>query len=274
MYNLLAINAKPVTIDFSMMGLLSLVFLFASTFAMISSIRWYLKTKDFKKIIIPLVISVVFLLISVLQLTSEGKNIFSTFHIIFFLGSLGVSFLLQTFRKTTSSLLIGIFLLFVIMVFLFLRSITAYTGETKIAEIFVSEKTSEGMTLHITPINQNDTPYPKIVKLKGERFGLVIYQVIFTDLAVFLGAKTRYAWLGITGFDSSFKQKSLILFPDFLNKKAIFEKIEKYELSLPFIESAQADIFTKIATENGFYEVFIENDGGTTIKKREKKVTK
>lgn len=272
MYNLLAVATKPVAIDFSMMGLLPLAFIFIAAFTLIFTIRWYVKTKNIKRIIVPLAISLILFTLAAIQISSEGKSILSTFYLLFILGSIGISALLQIFRKTASSLLTISLVAIIVLFFLFLRSITAYTGETKIAEIFVSEKDSEGITLQITPINQNDTPFPKIVKIKGERFGLIIYQVIFSDLAVFLGAKTRYAWLGITGFDSSFRQKSLLLFPDTLNKKAIFEKIEKYELSLPFIESAQADISTKIAVKNAVYEVFIENDGGTTIKKL--KITK
>lgn len=272
MYNLLAVAAKSVAIDFSMMGLLPLIFLFIASFTSVFTVRWYLKTKDFKRIIVPFSISLILFTLATVQIGSEGKNILSTFYLLFILGSIGASALLQIFRKTASSLLTISLVLIIVIFFLFLRSITAYTGETKIAEIFVSEKNEQGLTLHITPINQNDTPFPKIVKIKGERFGLIIYQVIFSDLAVFLGAKTRYAWLGITGFDSSFRQKSLLLFPDTLNKKAIFEKIERHELALPFIESAQADISTKIAVENTVYEVFIENDGGTTIKKSKTRV--
>jgi len=267
MYNLLSITTKPVSVDFSIMGLLPLVFIAVASFTLIFAIRWYIKTKDIKRILVPLAISIIMFILAAVQIDSAGKSIFSTFYLFFILVSIAISALLQIFRKTASSLLAISFTLVIVLFFLFLRSITAYTGETKIAEIYISEKTSEGMTLHITPINQNDTPFPKIVKLKGERFGLIIYQVIFSDLAVFLGAKTRYAWLGVTGFDSSFQQKSLLLFPDSLNKKALFEKIEKYELSIPFVESAQADISTKIAIKNTTYEVFIENDGGTTIKK-------
>jgi hypothetical protein len=63
----------------------------------------------------------------------------------------------------------------------------------------------------------------------------LFYQVVFSDTAIFVGAKTRYAWLGMTAFDSMAKQTDLHLFPDFFRRMEVFAAMEKRELSLPFV---------------------------------------
>jgi len=262
-----AIAAKY-SYNFSISFLLVLLFLFLSIFYLVKFSRVYIKEKKLSKAAVPGIISFIFLAATLVTNFIQGSSsmLFSTFSIYFIIGALIVSILMQVFKKTIGSLVTFLVLGIIIMAVLFLRSLTAFTGSTKIAIIRVLDQKAGTMTLQIEPVNNTSVKYPSIIKLKGERFGVIVYNIIFSDLAVFFGAKTRYAWLGMTASTMGFKQTDLQLFKDFLNRKIIFEQIERNELRLPFIKSAQASVTYKIAITGKTYYVFIENDDGVSIR--------
>jgi hypothetical protein len=180
---------------------------------------------------------------------------------------MAAAFLLQIFKRSFGTVLVCCCVLLILVVVLFIRSLTAFTGRTLIANI--QTLTADGKEMHLLVEPQNGSlPGQEesfSVVLQGDHFGLFVYQIIFDDAAVFLGAKTRYAWLGMTSFDGIFTQKDKLLFPDALSRAGIFDNLERRELSLPFVRSVQADIALKIAHPKMRYAVWIENDGGVTI---------
>ena len=252
--------------DFSFSYLITLLLFFVGAFFIVLCLRNYFKVKSFKQIWIYLVLCC--LILGAIITTGDLEKIFSKLTLFVFLGALFISYLIQRFRKTVGTLTVLLIISLVILLFLFIRSFTAFTGQTKLATIKVLESKNSKMALYLIPENTKAIDLPTTIPLKGTRFGLIVYQVIFSDMAVFVGAKTRYSWIGMTAFDSGFKQTDLKPFNDFFQKKKIFELMEKKEVKLPFIKSIQAEIPNKIALQGSTYDVYIENDGGITIKTR------
>jgi hypothetical protein len=188
-------------------------------------------------------------------------------------GMLALSLLLQIFRRPVGTLLILAIVGVVLFAVLFLRSLAAFTGRTKLADIAVVSASTNAMILQLYPATVTGPETSEILELQGTRFGVVVYQVIFDDLAVFFGSKTRYAWLGMMAFDSELRQTDLRLFPDAFNRKAVFEQIERGELALPFVKSVQMDIATRLADPGKHFAVWVENDGGITIEAEKRRLT-
>ena len=255
-----------IDLGFGALPLYALLFVFA--FSGVLFIRHFLRDRNIKKHRISLYIAGAAFAACILYAVISGNaHLFGkAFTWSLLLVFLAISFLLQLFRRsfgTFLALCVGLLILFV---FLFIRSLTAFTGRTLIANIHAQAADGQEMHLLIEPKN-NSLPVQEAftVTLTGERFGLIVYQVIFSDIAVFVGAKTQYAWIGMTSFGPEFKQESISLFPDALSRKSVFENLERRELTLPFVRSVQADIPTKLALPRMSYAVWIENDGGVTI---------
>jgi hypothetical protein len=260
--------------DFSLSFLLVFLLLFISAFFIVLAVRQYLKRRFRPKDDTPpkkplfsgitaLVALAATLVLSII--TGTTGMLFSAWGGIFFLGCAALALLLQVFRKTVGTLVSLLLILSIGLGILFLRSLTAFTGRTKIATVSVLEADQDGFSLLLEAENTQILPHPLTLRMEGERFGVLVYQIIFDDYAVFFGAKTRYAWLGMTAFDRNFAQTDLHLFPDLMQRKKIFEQAEARELVLPFVKSVQADIAIKMARESSYYEIYIENDGGITI---------
>lgn len=254
--------------DFSLPSLLTLLLLFLFAFFAVWTGRRAFKHRSMQGAWLQLGLAVAALAGCITQaiLSGHGMRLLSPFALLFLLGALVLSFLIQTFRKTLGTLTVVLVVAALLLAFLFLRSLAAFTGSTLIATIHVLEKAEQTMTLRVTPEKEGGPEYPSLMRLKGDRFALIVYQVVFNDLAVFFGVKTRYAWLGMTAFDSGFKQTDLKLFPDFLQRKAVLEAMEKNEVRLPFVKSVQASMDSKLAFPGRAYQVFVENDGGVTIR--------
>jgi hypothetical protein len=243
-------------------------FIFIFSFFGVLFLRRFVRDHTFRKHLVPLCIAGTALVAGIVYaIATSNFHLFGkTFTWSLLLIFLAISFLLQIFRRSFGTLLALCFGLLILAVFLFIRSLTAFTGRTLIANIHIQAADGKEMRLLIEPKNDSLPGQEAFtVTLPGERFGLIVYQVIFSDLAVFVGAKTQYAWIGMTSFGRDFEQKAVNLFPDTLSRRSIFESLEHRELTLPFVRSVQADIPTKIALPRMSYAVWIENDGGVTI---------
>lgn len=286
--------------DFSVPVLLSLLLLFLGCFFLVLAVRQRTRyTRQLKKgekaipfWIYSLVMAFLFTSGAVLSvfLTETQSTLFSPFGLAALGFFLLFSILIQTFRKILGTLTALALIAALILAVLFIQSLHAFTGRTRIANIHVLEtartsdahsknhdnthdntKDGQRMTLLLESLGNKPLAHPVTISLQGERFGVLVYQVIFNDLAVFLGAKTRYAWLGMTAFNRRFEQTDLHLFPDELKRRAIFTRLENNELRLPFVRSVQADIAIKLAREKRHYAVYVENDGGITVEATEEK---
>ena len=255
------------TLDLST-GTLGVLLLTAlGIFFLAKAVKKALRNRSWKKGIMPGAIGLALLAgASVLAIAGgRGALLGSSFYLIFTTACLILFTLWQFVRKIVGSLLLlslaGLF----IAVFLFIRSLAAFTGETKIAVITVLDRDADSITLQLEKKNTSGPDVPTVLKLKGERFGTVIYQVVFDSTAVFLGSKTRYAWLGMTAFSSGARQTDLHLFPDSMKRMAVFSAMEKREVRLPFIRSVQLSMDSKIAEKGKVYDVLVKNNGGILI---------
>lgn len=264
-----AASAATPNIDLSFGSLPIYVLLFVFAWSGVLFARRAVRHRMPKQHIPSLVISLSALLGSAIYaIATGGLHVFtSPFVWLLLIGLLLGSFLVQTFKRSFGTAMGLLFAGCIIAIVLFIRSLTAFTGRTLIAFIHTDTVTEQEMTLLVQPqpgaIAGIDRPFTMI--LPGERFGLIVYQVVFDDTAVFFGAKTRFSWLAMTSFGTNFVQKKVHFFPDGLSKKNLFESLEKREVSLPFVRSVQADIATKLAIQGKKYAVWIENDGGVSI---------
>jgi len=257
------------TIDLGLGALPLYALLFVFAFCLVLFVRRAVRDRSAKRHFVSLTIAGLALVGGIAYaLATDNFHLFgNAFTWILLLSFVGISLLLQLFTRSFGTLLGICVALLALVVFLFIRSLTAFTGRVLIANIYAQAADGEEMRLFVEP--QNDSlpgqDQAFAVTLQGERFGLIVYQVVFSDIAVFVGAKTQFAWLGMTSFGAEFDQKTVELFPDALSRKGIFENLERREISLPFVRSVQADISTKIALPGRSYAVWIENDGGVTI---------
>ncbi len=268
---LLSSTATPAVpdIDLSLGSFPIYILLIIFAWAGVLFVRRSLKGRMPRQHIPSLVVSLAALVCAVLYgIFLGGLHVFTgAFSWTFLVAALLFSFLVQTFKRSFGTISGLVFAAFIIAIILFIRSLTAFTGRTLIARIHADLADGTQMTLLVEPqpgaIPTADRPFT--ITLPGERFGLIVYQIVFDDAAVFLGAKTRFAWLGMMSFGSNFIQKKVHFFSDGLSRKHLFESLEKRELALPFVRSVQADIATKLAIPGKRYSVWIENDGGVSI---------
>lgn len=188
----------------------------------------------------------------------------------FFLVLSAVFFLSLRFKKTIGLLTLVILVIGAGSVFLFVHSLHAFTGETKIADIRVLDLGKNAMKIEIIE-SPTDT---EIVQLKGDYFAPIVKEVIFDDYFVFLGVKTWYRFIGVAGF-SFVKDNGVMTLKQtdrgfyFRRPEGISESLygyfEKYEDSIPGIKTVQVDITAKKAVNLKVYSLFIQNDGGLQI---------
>ncbi|MDR2733059.1 MAG: hypothetical protein LBC99_00270 [Spirochaetota bacterium] len=257
------------SIDLGLGALPLYILLFAFAFSLVMFLRRAIRDSSVQDHrILFLVTFIALAAVIVYAFTAGCAHLFSqSFTWILLLIFMAVSFLLQIFKRAFGSLLVCCCVLLILAVVLFIRSLTAFTGRTLIANIHAITADGKEMHLLVEPRNGSLPGQEEAfsVAMQGDHFGLFVYQIIFDDAAVFLGAKTRYAWLGMTSFESIFTQKDKYLFPDALSRAALFDTLERRELTLPFVRSVQADIAIKAARPKMRYAVWIENDGGVTI---------
>ena len=188
----------------------------------------------------------------------------------FFLSASLLFFLGFRFKKSIGLIISLLVIVTVSSVFLFVHSLNAFTGETKIADIRVLDLRNGVMKLEIIQGPSGS----EIAAIKGEYFAPIVKEIIFDDYFVFLGVKTWYRFMGVTGF-SFVKENGVVTLKQtdrgfyFPEPEGISDYLygyfEKYEGSIPGVKSVQVDITAKKAVPLRVYSLFIQNDGGLQI---------
>jgi hypothetical protein len=146
---------------------------------------------------------------------------------------------------------------------LFLQSINAFTGETEIATVRTISVDSASMRLELVPRGAE----PVLLTMKGTSFSPVVKVVIFSDLLVFLGARTWYRFDGMTSFDQNLRQQDTDF--RFARPSGISEQVwkvfEEYDNRIPGVKTAQIELVVKRAREFATYGIMVQNDGGVEI---------
>ena len=213
-------------------------------------------------------LSIIFLLCAIFV---PGPRHFLDARLLYlFAGAAAVFFLVFRFKKSIGLPLTLLFIMFVILLILFFQSITAFTGETKIATIRVLEAEGGHMKIEIT--RTADKPAESdIIEMAGSYIAPVVKIIIFEDYLVFLGARTWYRFVGISSFKTE-KDMEIPLQADryqFRNPPGISESLysyfEKNEKTLPGVKSVQVNMDLKLAKSATDYSVMLQNDGGVEI---------
>jgi hypothetical protein len=175
----------------------------------------------------------------------------------------GIAFSAMRFKKSLGIPIVVALLAVVIVFGLFLQSIRAFTGETEIAAVKVLSTTSSSMRLELVP--RGDAPV--LLTMNGTYFAPIVKVVIFSDLFVFLGARTWYRFEGMTSFNDAYRQQDTdFRFP---HPMGISEKLwtlfERYETRVPGVKAVQIEMTLKKAQEFASFGIRIQNDGGVQV---------
>ena len=210
------------------------------------------------------------------------QKLFQTHAGLFYAACTAVSFLAFRFRKSVGALTALLLLALVLTTGLFVRSLTAFTGETEIGRVRVLEAHDGQMRLEVLEARGQ----PVILPMSGTYFAPVVKVVIFDDAFVFLGAKTWYRFEGFTSFalqkgDSgqSFRQQDTdFYFPEAQGMpQRLWELFERYEGRIPGVRSVQVEMDLKKVRETAgkgrlgkprelaTYSLRLQNDGGLQI---------
>jgi hypothetical protein len=194
--------------------------------------------------------------------------------LFFHLAASGIFFLAFRFRKSFGIVILILLLAFAVTLFLFVQSLTAFTGETEIARVRVLGLGGEGgeggepaMTLELTSAEAE----PRVLRLGGVYFAPVVRVIIFEDYMVFLGRRSWYRFEGLTSFDEDFRQQDIELFSShsFGISKRLWDFYELHETRIPAVKSVQVEMDLKKVREFYSYSLMLQNDGGLQILTRD-----
>ncbi len=188
----------------------------------------------------------------------------------FYAACAALFFLAFRFRRSAGTITLLLLLALALTAGLFVRSLTAFTGETEIGRVRVLSARDSRMSLELMPARGE----PVILEMAGSYFAPVVRVVIFDDLYVFLGARTWYRFEGLTSYalqktesGQSFRQQDT----DFNFPKAeglplrLWELFERNEKRIPGVRSVQVEMDLKKARELASYSLRLQNDGGLQI---------
>jgi hypothetical protein len=159
----------------------------------------------------------------------------------------------------------------VILAVSFLQAWAAFTGETEIARVTVLSTNGGSQHLELEPAD--DSP-PVILTLQGDYFAPIVETVIFDDWYVFLGRRSLYRFVGISGFvreqdetgyrfrqtgdDHYFPEPSGIT-------GSLYRWFEVNEHRIPGVKSVQVEVDLKRARTLHQYSIRVQRDGGVHI---------
>lgn len=174
-----------------------------------------------------------------------------------------VAFVALRFKKAMGIPAVILAIALVAVFALFLQSIHAFTGETEIASLRAISVDPASMRLELVPRASE----PVLLTMKGNYFSPIVKVVIFSDLLVFLGARTWYRFEGMTSFDQNLRQQDTDF--HFARPSGISEGLwklfEEYEMRIPGVKTAQTELIVKKAKEFATYGIMVQNDGGVEV---------
>lgn len=174
-----------------------------------------------------------------------------------------IAFAALRFKKSLGIPIVVLLLAAVLSFGLFLQSIRAFTGETEIAEVKVLSSTASSMHLELVPKGNA----PVLLTMNGTYFAPIVKVVIFSDLFVFLGARTWYRFEGMTSFNDAYRQQDTDF--RFAHPLGISERLwslfERNETRIPGVKAVQVEMTLKRAQEFDSFGIMVQNDGGVQI---------
>jgi hypothetical protein len=178
-------------------------------------------------------------------------------------GAAALALIALRFKKAAGVPVVVLAIAFLAAVGLFLQSIRSFTGETEIASVRAISVDSASMRLELVPRGSPSI----LLTMKGTQFAPIVKVVIFTDLLVFLGARTWYRFEGMTSFNQAARQEDSDF--RFARPAGISELLWKFfeenETRIPGVKTVETDLVLKRPREFATYGIMVQNDGGVEV---------
>jgi predicted DNA-binding WGR domain protein len=183
----------------------------------------------------------------------------------------GLAFLGLRFKKAVGIPMFVLVTAVVVLSISFLQAWGAFTGETEIAEVTVLAAT--GGSLYLELELPDDVP-PTILAIEGEYFAPVVEMVIFEDWCVFLGRRSLYRFIGLSGFvrerdETGYRFRQTpgdYYFPEPSGiTGSLYQWFEANEQRIPGVKSVQVEVDLKRARTLHQYSIRVQSDGGVQI---------
>ncbi|RPJ09748.1 MAG: hypothetical protein EHM28_00620 [Spirochaetaceae bacterium] len=185
----------------------------------------------------------------------------------FFTGATALFFFVFRFKKAAG---IPFFILAVVAIgslLLFLQSIMAYTGETEIARLSILSRNVDFLSFELQDPRGNITK----LDMPGTHLGAEVKLIIFDDLAIFLGQKTWYRFVGLKSAEvrkgsemtTELRQYELAR-PEGISE-ALYRLVMDNQAAIPGIKTVQVQVTYVEAKPLTTYSVMIQNDSGVEV---------
>jgi len=185
---------------------------------------------------------------------------------VFWVVITGISFLMLRFKLAAGIPGTLVTLVMVILVSMLVYSLDTLTDEEQICLVEITDVSKGKIDLEWSLPGH----LPKSLTIQGRLLSPVVEVVIFDDLYLFLGAKTRYRFLGFTAFIKK-RGKYIQTDPGFYFNQPegisgkLFRWYQEYEEWIPGIKSVQVDMDLKKVKKQHLYSLSIQADGGIQI---------
>jgi hypothetical protein len=224
-------------------------------------------TRNRKWVIFCIYLSLAIILVLCAIFVPGPEKIKNINFLFLYCGATAVFFVAFRFKRAFGLPFFIVLLALLIVLLLFIQSITAFTGEVEIARLHILALNKELMKLEVIP-KQGESLF---LEMEGTYFAPVIKVIIFDDLLVFLGAKTWYRFIGMSSYriekgNEIPVQATIFEFdrPGGISE-VLYSFYEAYEEVIPGLKSAQIEVIQKKAKESGMYSIRVQNDGGVEV---------
>lgn len=183
----------------------------------------------------------------------------------------GLAFLGLRFKKAAGIPMFVLLTAVVVLAVSFLQAWAAFTGETEIAQVTVLSASGGSLYLEL---EQPDGRPPTIVTLEGQYFAPIVETVIFEDWYVFLGRRSLYRFIGLSGFvrendETGYRFRQTMgdyYFPEPSGiTGSLYRWFEANEQRIPGVKSVQVEVDLKRARTLHEYSIRVQSDGGVQI---------
>jgi hypothetical protein len=187
--------------------------------------------------------------------------------LLFYCGTTIIFFFAFRFKRAFGLPFFIVFLALLVVILLFIQSITAFTGEVEISRLHILAIKNEVMQIEVIPAGKESL----FLEMGGTYFAPVVKVIIFDDVLVFLGSKTWYRFIGMSSYRKEKGKETLIQTDIYEFKqpegisKGLYAFFEAYEEYIPGLKSVQINVDEKKAKESGMYSIRVQNDGGVEI---------
>lgn len=248
-------------VDFSLGSLFILLLLFLGVFSLARAVQQVVRERRPGT---PAILSGLFFAFAVLIALVEGRTgmLFSGASLLVLVLAVACALLTRIFPRLLGLLFILVAAAVVICGALILRDVAAHTERIQLATVHVGMAEAGRMALIVEHPDGQRLPE---IRLRGTRFRLGVFKLVFSDAAIFYKIKTRYLWLGVTAEDDAGRQSDAVWFGDLFPRQAWLDQVALAELGLPFLSWAAPAVGSHPAQRGSSVAVWLETNAKQTF---------